>query len=776
MNKSSYTTGFLIILLSILQQPLLSQYEVVDTIAEKYLRLVSGRPLEMVYLQTSKGIYETGEDLWFKAYLLNAQTLQFSDMSQTLYLQMIAEKDGTVVWQEMYPIENGIVDGHVYVPENMDEGFYYLEAYTRYSFYADSAEMSSIRKIKILKNINKFNLIEIGASTTPDSFRFVTFPEGGNLIADMPAKLAFKATNGHGFPVDVAGALYENDTALLYIESIHAGMGETMFIPQKGKRYEIRLSNGHISPLPEIHQKGIVMQLTEHNDEYMEFSVSQSAGLPTKFVYLMGQMRGIICCMAMGKLEENLKMRIPLKEFPMQGIVSFTLFIDNMLPVAERLAYVHPQKKLYITAELDKIGYETREKVTVKIKVADENGQPAVTRLGVSVYDYLYANSADPVNILTHCHLTSQIKGNIYEPDLYFDEGNPDRAKAIDLLLQTQGWRRYVWEASNLQTHGSKLLSDEILGIQTIKNKQFINTEQMIQVSAPHGDSKLIMADSTGFFTVTAYIMKTLRGGYIYIKPMLSKQSGIELELYDSFRAISNIRSMKSIFFPFGNPDNTTRDESVSSFVSPDSAIMLSELSIIGKGGNIIRDKFLGSLNEWAQMNFACPAWVCECHPDYLNDYIDGYTMHNDWQRSPIGKRLKPVHGKKYRIVKYIPSTNSGVGIVDDVRVVVYKGTMYSDEELLKMNNILRTKGYYGYREFYQPDEAYIHSSIPDLRNTLLWAPTVVTDANGEATLSFYCSDINAGFSINIEGVSEDGLLGSSKFEFRVRNRKLSSN
>ena len=38
---------------------------------------------ETVYLQTSKGVYETGEDLWFKAYAFDAQTLALSDRSRT---------------------------------------------------------------------------------------------------------------------------------------------------------------------------------------------------------------------------------------------------------------------------------------------------------------------------------------------------------------------------------------------------------------------------------------------------------------------------------------------------------------------------------------------------------------------------------------------------------------------------------------------------------------------------------------------------------------------
>ena len=61
---------------------------------------------------------------------------------------------------------------------------------------------------------------------------------------------------------------------------------------------------------------------------------------------------------------------------------------------------------------------------------------------------------------------------------------------------------------------------------------------------------------------------------------------------------------------------------------------------------------------------------------------------------------------------------------------------------------------------------------IPDYRNTLLWAPTVLTDRNGEAQLEFFCSDIYTGFVGIIEGVSGDGKLGLESFEFKVLKTK----
>ena len=84
------------------------------------------------------------------------------------------------------------------------------------------------------------------------------------------------------------------------------------------------------------------------------------------------------------------------------------------------------------------------------------------------------------------------------------------------------------------------------------------------------------------------------------------------------------------------------------------------------------------------------------------------------------------------------------------------------------MNNLYRTKGYYASREFYQPDEVDMSLSTPDARNTLLWQPSVITDEKGEATVSFYCSDINTGVVGRAEGVDGMGLLGTGKCEFWV--------
>lgn len=82
---------------------------------------------ELVYLQTDKGIYETGEDLWFKTYTMDAQSLALSDKSKTLFVEVFDAKD-SIVWQEKYPVRSGIAEGHIYIDKNLAEGDYRVYA------------------------------------------------------------------------------------------------------------------------------------------------------------------------------------------------------------------------------------------------------------------------------------------------------------------------------------------------------------------------------------------------------------------------------------------------------------------------------------------------------------------------------------------------------------------------------------------------------------------------------------------------------------------------
>ena len=734
-------------------------------------------PQDQPYMLFSKETYETGEDMWFKAWLFDRSLLTLSNRSQTLFLRIYDSAD-SLVWNEKYPISGGRAEGHVFIGEHWKTGEYRVEGYTQSSFYADSTEAVFPQKIWVVDRIDKQEPQDTRTRLQKDNIRHGLYPEGGYLVQGIKNYIAFKATDNQGVPVPLRGWLCENRARILNIESSHDGMGLLSFVPHEGVRYTVQLTNGQEFPLPTSLRSGMVMHLEHTDRKNVVFSARQPRGSMPRRISLFVQMRGVPCYQAGGILRDSLIISLPMSGFPGQGIAEATLFDEQQRPIAERLFYVLPDKQLTITARPSKEVYIRRDKGEVRIHVTDSEGKPVQAEICMSIFDKAYMSQAYRETMLSYNFLSTQIRGNIHHPAYYFDRKNPDRLQALDLLLLTQGWRRYTWQASRKDYHGKPFLCDNIIGMETVGSRKMKrNTtnggEQVIQVFGPSGDSQFLWTDSVGNFSVPVSVMNTLRGGYVYIKPLLGKEFKPHLTLSDGTVLIDSIRKSKKSYQSYLNNVEKEKGD-VEPIMTPAGTVLLNEVLVIRKRRTPFRDKFMGRLDSLAQFNLNT-AWVC---PDgsqepgtvgHLNDYWEGYTHHPAGSPGANygGKRLKPEIGKRYELIKYLPRED-GEWYLADITSIVYQGQLYTDEELLRMNNITRVKGYYGQREFYTPDSVEMLSPLPDARNTLLWSPSVQTDKNGDATVPFRTSDINTQFVGVVEGTDGLGLLGSGTFEFHV--------
>jgi hypothetical protein len=754
-------------------------------LAERLDSLVNNAAPEIAYIQTSKDIYETGEDLWFKVYLLNAQYLVPSLLSKTLYLQLLNENSREIVWQEKYEIQNGFSDGRVYLQSTLPEGDYFLAAYTPNSFFNDSSEFKALKRIKVVNDIGvgpaPGNTNKSGISQKPEEkikIQFTTFPEGGNLVSGIKSKLAFKAVNTLGEPVDIMGTLYADSLPVLKFSSSHHGMGTFNFVPLSGKKYLIKLTQPTVDSsffLPKIYDSGMVLQLIGRDNDVLSFKVSQSSDLSTD-IYLRVQCRGIVYGMTSVTLSRDIKIIVPLTGLP-QGIAEVTLFNDKLIPIAERLVYVNRNQKLNISAELSKGIYQTRGKAILKISVKDENGDPVIANLGISAFDRVYQNPLDSNNILTHYFLSTQLKGRIYNPSYYFNSDNKNREEQLDLLMLTQGWRKYIWNEENLgkiTTQEKQVIFDGIKGIMsyTDRKKKIPKEQTFVMAFSPNKDSTnvLISADSVGMFEVLPREFKKWENDYVYLKPfgahptqifkmndpLATTEFSLIIKMDDPFQTINKLLLINKITYPISiseidnleTPDQTIQNSG---------AIRIKEVTIKGQRGKTNRGKFLGTLDSLAYLKTK-------------DDYVCRYGVLNcpRHDRNEPGT-IRPSQGKDYVVI--LSYNTPG----EHTRRVTYYYPKYSENDLLRVNNLYRVKAYYGTREFYKPDydKETGDAMVPDFRNTLLWEPSVFTDENGEATLSFFCSDINTDFVGRIEGVGGDGLLGTGFFKFTVRKLKL---
>lgn len=730
---------------------------------------------DFVYILPSKEIAETGEDLWFKAYLMNRQTFALSGKSQTLYLQIRTATD-SVVWSEKYPLLGGCGDGHIYVGTDWPQGEYFLEGYTRSSFTADTAQALRPRRIRVVERVAQMDAISAKAVRDDSvqrrtaTHRFDLFPEGGSLIYGVNSVVAFKATYGNGFPEEVSGKVLEDDREIAEIQCLHDGMGRFSVTPQLGREYKVVLSDGREFDFPKIERNGLALRVVRNNQTGLMLLISapDSALHPFKIV---AKLNGMPCGDAEGTVRGRQIVRLPRNVFTMQGIAEITLF-DGDRPVAERLVYVNPDARLNIAATTNEERYFRRDTGTVRLQVTDSAGRPIRAELAVSIFDRAYLYQPGHENILSHCYLSEQIRGNIFNPTYYFDTQNNDRLVALDLLLLTQGWRRYVWDSEPLATQ--PLLTDGVSGTLTTRREAGPKA-QVISALSPDGDSCTILTDTLGRFEIDPQLMRRMPGR-IYLKHLLTDKYKAKIPIINPFDTINAYRLNCPRYLSQNHILETDNGEQF--LFNDDKVILLDDVVVKAKRSPVQRDKVTGFLDSLANVVEGGPEWVCvHIHEkDFtkkmyiLNDYYPGFTAHPE-NRYCEGEIGKPIPGETYWVLKaepFIDSRGREGHVWYNMMQIVYPKRTYTDEQLLKMYRLTRTQGYYPKREFYEPAPLERYSTSPDPRNLLQWRPAVVTDENGVAEIPFTASDVNTEFVGIVEAIDGAGLMGCQTFTFRV--------
>jgi hypothetical protein len=463
--------------------------------------------------------------------------------------------------------------------------------------------------------------------------------------------------------------------------------------------------------------------------------------------------------MTTAELNRELMIKVPTAGLP-QGIVEVTIFNSRLEPLDERLVYVNKDRKLNITTELSKEIYPTRGKTILKITVKDENGNLVEANLGVSVFDKLYQNPCDSENILSHVCLSSQLKGRIYNPSFYFNSNSKGCDEALDLLMLTQGWRKYVWNEENLKKFREPLqqiIYDGITGkLSTlIKRKKIPQEQAFVIVSSLNIDDRtaLVLTDSVGGFIIPPDYLKLWENDYVYLKPPFSSKFKPDIKLMDPFKTIYHTMRTNEFIYPIPAL-RRTKEETQAIPIIRSKVVMIKEVTIKGNKKNTIHGKYLGKLDSLAKMN---------------SDYVCRYNVLNCKNHPHEPDNTEPIVGRTYFV-----QSPAGDYHLEVYHISINSFRSFAEEELLKKYNLSRVKAYYGNREFYKPnyDKESEDPTIPDFRNTLLWEPEVITDEKGEARLSFFCSDINTDFVGRIEGVGGEGLLGTRYFKFTVRKLK----
>jgi hypothetical protein len=268
-------------------------------------------------------------------------------------------------------------------------------------------------------------------------------------VAGIPNKFAFRATNPYGDPVKIRGILV--DSKMKKVDTLitrHDGMGIFSFTPTVDENYQLiwmdEKGKKGTTPIEKPKTEGIVMQVQGGNEE-ATVKIQRSENLPANWKKLnlwIHQHQSLYYKVNINVTEKRTVIaRIPIDQLP-TGILQFTLFTDDFLPVAERILFVNNREHEFnVRVTFPLVNMDKRGKNVVEFFVSDT----ASANLSVSITDFSL-NTPETQTIFSDLLLSSDVKGKIHNPAYYLMSDSDSVTANLDLVMLTHGWRRFNWE------------------------------------------------------------------------------------------------------------------------------------------------------------------------------------------------------------------------------------------------------------------------------------------------------------------------------------------
>jgi hypothetical protein len=750
-------------------------------------------PQEKLYIQFDNTIYAPGETVWFKAYVMEG--FEPSALSKNLYIGWF-DGSGKLVERTVAPIANSTAWGSYTIPQKITGNQLQVMAYTRWMLNFDSTLLFR-KTLTVAQPVTaRNNAAPVAPITT---LRF--FPEGGDMVEGLSSNIAFKAQNQGGMPVQVNGIIKDKEgNKVAEFLSQHNGMGSFELTPKADQVYTAEWTNAlneiQHTTLPVARPSGIVLKMHPTNPL---FTIARKENADKRFskLSIVAQMSQQVLYRANVDLTGTNRFtgRILTNNCP-SGIMQVTVFDANREPLAERIWFVdNDNHRLNANILIDTLNTEKRGKNVYEIDIPDS----AATSLSLAITDA--GTSEDTTtNIISQLLLSGDIKGYVHDPAYYFSSYEDSVTRHRDLVMLTNGWRRFKWaDVLNTKTPEMRYpldtnylsLTGKINRISDakIKKAELLNIILLAKDSSEQFIFAPLEADGS-FHENDLIVFDTLKIYYQLNKTFLPAKSEVRISSSllppDSTQRLSTNQS----FLP-----DTTGLARVNFIAQErrklDSLIKLTtlkEVVVVSKvktriqeldsryvsgafsGDNgyqlaVMDDKVGAYINIFAYLQGRVPGLNIVFDPrgnssaSYRRKPTALYL--DEMETTPVILSSLPVSSIAY--VKIIrPEFAAALGNPWGGLIAVYTKKGEDIINTLKGLDYSVLPGYTPIREFYSPDygERQVNADQADLRRTLLWQPNIQTNSTDhKIRVSFYNNDISRSFRIVLEGISEDGRL-----------------
>ena len=635
------------------------------------------------------------------------------------------------------------------------------------------------------------------------------FPEGGELLADFESKIAFKITAPDGLGKQVKGVVTdENDKEVAAFESNRFGIGCFTFRPRAGKQYRARFlfADGSLSSaaLPPAVEYGYALS-ADYNTQAATISIGINRSLPylavQNEVFLLIQSGGAVYYSAKIPMKgASAALKIPAGDLP-SGIAQLTLFSATGEPLNERIIFIMNKDQLQVSMQTRKQVYATREKVTLDLEANAPGGAGSAANFSISVVneDLVPTEEVKENTIFSHLLLSSDLRGYIEQPNYYFHNPSPETRKDLDLLMLTQGYRRFAWKDLNSgqtypQPYPPETLITEVSGrlVNLWRQRVPFGTVYML-----NNKINLVMIEKTDAQGRFKFKNLVITEGLRFSVHGRKRNNGQRLEvLLDKFPlqkltpntnlpdAETDLRKVRKTV-----PKKPTPEEEAREQARRITGRLLKEVKIKARpvmpGLNTIKGyitetiifneqdsgkTIFKALKDRNLQNMTFQKWSA-----YLDHKPMGVLINDRVYR---GDAVKDVFqwdvedAVKVDIVRESEAVRPTLFIYTRsiyVAVPIDPLDPYSENQWNPQMVNIFPRGFDKVREFYAPkyDVPLAEGAPKDLRTTIYWNPSVIVNGQ-KREISFYNGDRKGRYRVVVEGINADGLLGRQVCHYKV--------
>lgn len=684
----------------------------------------------------------------------------------------------------------------------------------------------------VKKKVIKDFPIKAGLSQTDVQF----FPESGNLVNGILSRVAFKATGIDGKGVAVKGRVVDNaNKEITGIETLHAGMGSFLLQPQAGTTYAAVLTFADGSqktfPLPKAIDDAYVLSVYQPNKDSILVRVSTAPGLlkaanglPINLNFI-AQTGGETIIASPVKITRQLtSFWLQKSAFP-SGIVQFTLFDQAGQPLNERLAFVKTKDQMQLKLSSSKSTYKSKEKVEVELESRDRNDKLTAGNFSVTVLDEgkVPIDAENEHTIFSDLLLSADLKGYVEQPNYYFNKETVEVDRALDNLMLTQGYRRFIWKElgadPNTAYLTNPLFAKESLGtdisgvVKTLTGKVVPNAKLML-ISTKIGVFESATADANGRFKFEGLVLtdsikfavqaRTEKNGtkvevvldsvpklllgknkniadvstdipYV-LKTYIDNSKKLD-DFYEKTGQLNRVQRLREVNIsgrktlpkkyaaqgplqiPEGHADQTLILE------RPESCANLG-ICLSGRLGGVIFKEYKCSGNE-----------IIQNYPTYRNirmlTVLDGRLVRSCEELQGIydANVLDPMDIVKIELIKTNAAFAAEIGPDGPIPTIyIYTNRGLQRKSYNPSIANISPKGFNKAREFYTPryDRPGGDNTLPDYRSTIYWNANLKTYSTGKGSFSYFNADGPGSYKVIVEGINAEGELGRQVYKYTV--------